>query len=278
MIEIGKINHLQVIKFVDFGLYLDGLEWGEILLPNRYVNNDMKITDWLDVFIYFDSEDRIVASTEPPQAMVGEFANLKVIDINNAGAFLDWGLEKDLLVPFSEQSPRMQLGNYYLVYIYIDEESERIVASSKLNSFLHSTCEVYQAGDKVELIIAKETELGYKVIVDDAYWGLIYKNEVFSPVKIGETHFGKIKKLREDKKLDCKLLTSNNDLGTKIIKYLIAQNGKAEIGDKTPTDKIYSLFQVSKKVYKRTLSSLYKARKITIEGNWVSLVKDKKSD
>lgn len=279
MIEIGKINHLQVIKQVDFGLYLDGLEWGEILLPQRYIPKDSKVDDWLDVFVYFDSEDRIIATTEPPLAMVGEFANLKVVDINNAGAFLHWGLDKDLLVPFSEQSPRMQLGNKYLVYIYVDDESERVVASSKLNQFVQSTCQAYQAGDNVQLLIAKETELGYKVIVDNTYWGLVYKNEVFSPIKIGEVYQGKIKTLRDDNKLNCQLLQQQNqdDLEDKILNYLIAQNGKADIGDKTATDKIYTLFHVSKKVYKRALSSLYKARKIKIEGNMVSLVDNDKS-
>lgn len=278
MIEIGKINHLQVIKQVEFGLYLDGLEWGEILLPQRYVPDNTQLEEWLDVFVYFDSEDRIIATSEPPLALVGQFAYLKVVDVNNAGAFLDWGLEKDLLVPFSEQNPRMQVNKSYLVYITVDEESERIVASSRLNQFLQNTCEAYQAGHEVELIIARETEIGYKVIVNNSYWGLIYKNEVFSPLNIGQSYPGKIKTLREDKKLDCQLIQEKDDLQTKILKYLTAQNGKADIGDKTDTDKIYTLFHVSKKVYKRALSSLYKQRKILIKGNMVELVKDKESD
>lgn len=271
MIELGKINQLRVTKLVEFGLYLDGLEWEEILLPTRYIPANTKVDDWLDVFIYFDSEDRIIATTEQPIAQVGEFAYLKVTDINNAGAFLDWGLEKDLLVPFSEQRPRMRLNQSYLVYIYVDEDSERIVASANLTQFLQTTSHYYQAGDEVELIVAKQTELGYKVIVDNAIWGLIYSNEIFSPIQIGDKYSGKIKKLREDHKLDCQLLVAA-DLQNAIVNYLQQQGGQAEIGDKTDGTIISSLFHVSKKQYKRALSGLYKARKITLHDNLVKLV------
>ncbi len=281
MIEIGKINRLQVIKLVDFGLYLDGLEWEEILLPQRYIPTNTKVGDWLDVFIYFDSEDRIIATTEPPVAQVNECAYLKVVDVNNAGAFLDWGLEKDLMVPFSEQRPRMQVGQSYLVYIYCDEESERITASARLNQIIKNTCddESLQTGDAVSLIIAQQTELGYKVVVNHRVWGLLYENEVFSPLSIGQTVAGKIKKRREDGKLDCMLeAPSAKTLEQQILDYLNSHQGQAEIGDKTDAEIIYSLFEVSKKVYKRTLSQLYKARQINIQGNCVKLVTKDSTD
>ncbi|MEH6588879.1 MAG: S1-like domain-containing RNA-binding protein [Halioglobus sp.] len=274
-IQLGRMNRLQVVKSSDFGMFLDGYDDGEILLPKRYVDDGIVPGEWVEVFIYADSEDRLVATTETPKAMVGEVAYLKVVAVNKVGAFLDWGLPKDLLVPFSEQSPHMREGYSYSVFIYRDRYNDRIVASSKLSNFLPEETDQYQSGDSVELLACSKSELGFKCLIDEKVLGLLHHGDVFQPLKPGQKLNAYIKRVREDGRIDLMLTApgsgNKQDLETQILDYLQAQGGRAEIGDKTPPEEIYRIFHASKKNYKRALSGLYKGRKVTISGNSVEL-------
>ena len=198
MTEIGKINHLYVVKEVDFGIYLDGGDLGEILMPKRYVPEGTQPEDMIDAFIYLDSEDRLVATTEKPLAMVEEFALLEVVSVTPVGAFLNWGLPKDLFVPFREQRQPMEEGKRYLVYVYLDTNSKRIAASSKIESFLDNIPVDYDVDEEVDLIIVNETDLGYNAIIDNSHLGVIFKNEVFQPLSAGDKIQGYIKKIRSE--------------------------------------------------------------------------------
>lgn len=277
MVEIGQINKLKVIKKLDFGVYLDGGDDNEILMPIKYVPVDCNIDDELEVFVYLDSEDRIIATTEKPFARVGDFALLKVVSVNQVGAFLDWGLVKDLLVPFREQTVKMAEGRHYLVYIYLDEESNRIVASSKLDKFLDKQPLTYTVGQEVDLIICNQTDIGYKAIVNKAHWGILYKNEVFQKIERGQSIKGFIKKIREDNKIDLILTkpgyTKVNDISQRIISELEDNDGFLEITDKSPSTLIYKIFGVSKKAYKMAVGSLYKSKIIAIEREGIRLIK-----
>ncbi len=273
-IKIGDFNTLTVIKRLDVGVYLDGGNsedggWGEILLPARYVPENCQEGDELSVFIYFDSEDRLIATTETPKAKVGQFAYLQVVDVNNAGAFLDWGLPKDVLVPYVEQSKKMREGAFYLVYIYQDDESERITASSKVSKFLNKTPHNYAPNDMADGIVMAETDLGYKVIINHKHTGLLYKNEIFAPLKIGQNVTVQIKKIRDDEKIDLILpqpkKSDLSDLEQRIMKRLDNNNGILGLGDKTPPEEIYRVLGVSKKNFKRAISRLYKERLIVVE-------------
>ncbi len=280
-IKIGQYNTLTVTKAVDFGLYLDGGDvdeggWGNILLPARYVPADTAIGDEITVFIYFDSEDRIIATTDKPKATVGEFAFLRVVDVNKVGAFLDWGLPKDLLVPYIQQTNRMQKGAYYVVHVYQDDESERVTASAKLSKFLDKTPAKYEKGEKLNGLIMAKTDLGYKVIIENAHTGMLYHNEVFTNLNIGQKVSVFINKIREDGKIDLKLETLKKSelsvLEQQIIDKLSVNNGILKVSDKTPPEEIYRLFSVSKKNFKRALSHLYKQRLIVIEKGYIELV------
>jgi predicted RNA-binding protein (virulence factor B family) len=275
--EIGKMNKLRVVKEVDFGVYLDGGGFGEILMPKRYVPGGTKPDDIVDVFIYFDSEDRIIATTEKPYAMVGEFACLRAVSVNRVGAFLDWGLMKDLLVPFNEQNKKMEEGNSYVVYIYLDDETNRIAATAKIEEFLDSEPHEYKEGDEVDLMIYSKSDLGYKAIINNYHSGIIYSNEVFRNIKIGERTKGYIKKPRPDGKIDLMLEKPGykkvDDISTRILDRLKEHNGFIALGDKSPAEDIYNMFGVSKKAYKMAVGGLYKARLITIESDGIKLVK-----
>ena len=186
-IELGKFNTLEVVKQVDFGMYLDGEEEGEILLPTRYVPEDCKVGDWLNVFLYLDIDERLIATTLAPLVQVGEFACLEVAWVNEFGAFLYWGLMKDLFVPFSEQKMKMQVGNKYIVHAHLDEESYRIVASAKVDRYLSKEVAAYQPGDEVRILIWQKTDLGFKAIIENQYSGLLYDTEIFQPLRTGMT-------------------------------------------------------------------------------------------
>ncbi|MFW6310589.1 MAG: S1 RNA-binding domain-containing protein, partial [Prolixibacteraceae bacterium] len=202
MAEIGKVNTLGVVRETENGLYLDGEQLGEILMPQKFVTDEIRETNYATVFIYTDSEDRLVATTEEPLAKVGDFALLKVVATTSFGAFLDWGLPKDLLVPLSEQRAKMKLGGEYVVHVYLDEKTNRIVASAKLDKFLDNTSPEYAPGDEVQLFIAEQTEMGYKAIVDKKFWGMLYNDQLFKPVAIGQEMTGFVNKVREDGKID----------------------------------------------------------------------------
>lgn len=278
MAVIGRNNKLAVIKEVKFGVYLDGDELGDILLPKRYVPENTQVGDLLDVFIYLDSEDYLIATTETPKAMVGEFACLKAIAVNRIGAFFDWGLPKDLLVPFNEQKQTVEVGKEYLVYIYVDSETDRIAGSTKLNKFLDNYPQSYKQGQQVDLIIEDHTHIGYKAIINGQHWGVVYDNDVYKPLRYGQRLQGFIKQIRPDGKINLslqKLGYGKTDDVTKRIMHLLTENdGFLAANDKTPPDVIYKLFGVSKKAFKLTIGRLYKERKITIEATGIRLLQN----
>ena len=277
MVNIGQINTLVVLKKVDFGVYLDGNELGEILLPERYVPAGCKLRDEIDVFIYLDSEDLLIATTQTPKAMVGECAYLKVIEVNAVGAFLDWGLPKDLLVPYGEQQKPMEVGQSYVVKLYIDEASDRIAASSRLNKFVVDTSPYFKPQQLVELLICERTELGYKAVVNQAVIGLLFNSDVVKPVSYGDRLQGYVKQVREDNKLDlCLQLVTRealDALSQEILAFIEAEGGVTTLTDKSAPEDIAKQFGVSKSSYKKALGKLYQKRIVLIEKKTVSLVK-----
>ncbi|MDT8316848.1 MAG: S1-like domain-containing RNA-binding protein [bacterium] len=276
MIEIGKKNKLKIVKEVDFGIYLDGEDMGEVLLPLRYLPESYEIDDMLDVFIYLDSEDRIIATTEEPYAEAESFAFLKVVDVNPIGAFLDWGLAKDLFVPFREQKEKMLKGKSYVVFIYIDS-SNRIAASSNLDRFADVDTSCFEDNQGVDLLICNQTDIGYKAVVNNSHLGVLYSNEIFQKIEIGDKLKGFIKKIRDDGKIDLCLERPGpakvNDLSREIFNLLTKEEGFLSVTDKSPPEEIYSLFGVSKKTYKKAIGSLYKKRLINIEKDGIRLSK-----
>lgn len=253
---------------LNFGAYLtDGNE--EILMPTKFLPEDIKEGDSIRVFLYHDNEGRPIATTQIPYACVNQVATLKVVANGSAGGFLDWGLDKDLLVPNSEQRIRLSVGQKVVVWIYVDDKSGRIVATTKFNKFIKDQGSSYKSGDEVEIVVAETTNLGYKVVVDNEYWGLLFKNEVFKPIEIGDRLDAYIKEVRPDGKLDITLHSPEKneveDLGQTILKRLEGNNGILPFGDKSDADIIYREFGVSKKVFKRTLGMLFKEGKITLE-------------
>jgi hypothetical protein len=276
-VKIGRTNVLRVVKRLPFGAYLSaGSQSDEILLPKRYEPEDCKVDNLLKVFIYYDSEDRIIATTEIPLAQVDECAFLTVVDVNKVGAFMDIGLMKDLFVPYAEQDSKMQKGRSYVVRLYLDEHSGRIMASSKLDKFLLEESRSHSAGQAVDLIIFAETELGYKAVVGSSYVGLLYKSELLKPLKIGDKIKGYIKAVRDDNKLDLTLNLpsekTRSDLANQILDFIKEQGGSSSLTDKSSPDQIYQQFKVSKKAYKKALGALYKRRLILIESDKISLV------
>jgi uncharacterized protein len=275
MNKLGTFQALEVMRLVDFGAYLDGQELGDILLPKRYMPEGCKPGDFLEVFIYLDSEDRIIATTEEPLATAGDFALLKVVSVNQVGAFVDWGLPKDLLVPFSEQKSKMEEGHWYIVYVYVDDESRRMVATTKLDKYLDNVPPEYHPGQEVQLMIHSKTDIGYKAIVNNMHWGMLYQNEVFRPLNSGEQLPGYIKQVREDEKLDLSLqkpgIESAMDLSDRILSMLKEQGGFLAVTDKSSPETIYSFFGESKKNYKRAVGMLYKKRIITMESDGIRL-------
>lgn len=275
MVEIGKYNTLTVVKIVDFGVYLDGGERGEILMPKEYVPANCFPDDEVRVFVYFDSEDRIVATTEVPYVKVGEFAFLKVVAVSHVGAFLDWGLRKDLLVPFREQRDPMVEGKSYLVYAYADKTSDRIVASTKVDKYLDQVFPEYEVNEEVDILIARKTDLGYAVIINNMHWGLIYDNEVFQIIKIGQKMKGYIKAIREDEKIDVSLQAPGyakiEGLAGVILEKIKDYDGILDLSDKSDPEEIYRVFGCSKKNYKKALGTLFKQGLIEINDTEVRL-------
>jgi predicted RNA-binding protein (virulence factor B family) len=277
VVEIGNYNTLKIVKKLDFGLYLDGGDKGEILLPTKYVPDNVEIDDFIKVFIYFDSDDRIIATTERPYAIVGDFVMLKVVSVSSVGAFLDWGLLKDLFVPFREQKIKMEEGKSYIVHVYIDHESNRIAASSKLDTFLDNIPPDYTVGQEVDLFICSKTEIGYKAIINNTHWGILYNNEVFQKLTKGQYVKGYIKKIRDDEKIDLSLykigFEKANSVSDDIIDKLKEHKGFLNINDKSSSEQIYDMFGVSKKAFKMAVGGLYKKRLISIEENGIRLNK-----
>jgi len=276
MAILGKVNPLKVVKEVEFGLYLDGGSDGEILLPKRYVPENWQIGDVLPVFIYNDSEDRLVATTEKPYALVGEFATLQVVEVNRIGAFLDWGLSKHLMVPFSEQKIRMEEGRSYPVFIYVDFDSKRITASAKIEKFVDEERPELEEGQEVDLLIYKKTDLGWKAVVNQQYTGVIYDNEVFQPLTTGQSLRGYIKQIRPDDKIDLVLQKPGfekiDDFSQQLFDELKKSDGFLPFTDKSPAEMLYARFAVSKKTFKKAVGDLYKKRLIIIQSDGIKLV------
>ena len=276
MVKIGKYNKLTIFREVDFGIYFHDEKLGDILMPKRYLPEKWLVGDELEVFIYLDSEDRLIATTEKPFAEVDEFATLEVVATTQVGAFLNWGLMKDLLVPFREQKKRMNVGEKHLVYIYLDPETNRIVASSKIDHFVDNLPVDYETGEEVDLIIAEKTDLGFKAIIDNSHFGMLYKNEVFQTLSIGQRLKAYIGKVREDEKIDLVLQKPGYEkmegLAQEILDKLKASGGYLAVGDKSSPEEIYRIFKISKKNFKKALGTLYKNRLIIIEEEGIKIV------
>ncbi|HAT41213.1 MAG TPA: GntR family transcriptional regulator [Rheinheimera sp.] len=265
---LGQLNRLVMKKRVDFGVYLDGKTWGDILLPKRYVPATADIGSSIEVFLYLDSEDQLIATTETPHVMVGQVAILRCVATTKVGAFMNWGLKKDLLVPFAEQAVPMQVDYSYVVYCFVDR-SNRIVASTKLDKFIGKTPVDLQPQQEVDIVVADITDLGYKVVVNNQHWGLLFKDQVFKPLRRGYKGKAFVQRVREDGKIDLRLDKPNHqqasDLSSQILQRLQANNGVLALSDKSAPEAIYGAFGVSKKVYKQALGALLKDGKITIE-------------
>ena len=267
---------LEVVKELDFGVYLDGGPYGELLLPRKFVPDGTIPGDEIEVFIYSDSKDRLITTTDKPKAQVDEFAVMEVKEISEYGAFLDWGIEaKDLLIPFRNQRDRMEVGKKYLVYVYLDEVTDRIVGTNKLNKILKTKDEYFEPNQEVDIIVVGPTDLGFKVIVNEEYWGLLYKNEVFQKLEIGDRRKAFIKNIREDRRIDVILQkpgVAEMDRGAEqILEAIKANNGLLPLTDKSPPEKVYELLQMSKKNFKRAVGNLYKQRKVVLEKDGVRL-------
>ncbi len=269
MANIGKLNTLTVMREAEQGLYLDGENLGDILIPKRYVPEGTAVDDEIEVFIYTDSEDRIIATTEKPYAMVGEFGAMKVVHVNKFGAFLDWGLMKDLFVPFREQKMKMLEGNTYVVFVYLDLDTDRVAASAKLDQFLDETPPPFEQGEEVEIIIAQRTDLGYKVIINETHWGLIFKNEIFGDIRIGDKRKAYIKNLRDDDKIDVSLQKEGYDridsVSKTILQKIEDEGGFLALTDKSSPEEISATFGISKKAFKKAIGALYKQRLIELD-------------
>ena len=280
MLNLGDYTTLRIVKQVDFGLYLDGGEEGEILLPQRYVTPDMHIGDDIEVFIYLDQDERPVATTEHPYAKVGQFARLEVAWVNQYGAFLKWGLMKDLFCPFREQKKRMEQGQRHIVYIKIDEDSYRLMATAKVEKYLTTPTvddlPALQHGAEADILVWQKTDLGFKVIVNNRFQGQIYDNQIFQPLHSGTRIKGYIDHVRQDGKIDITLQQSGRqqtlDFAEVLLRYLYENDGYCNLGDKSPAELIYDRFQVSKKAFKKAIGDLYRRRLITISDDGIRLV------
>ena len=274
-VALGKYNQLEVVKTVDFGVYLNGGDDGEILLPARYVPEGCKPGDMLNVFIYLDNEERLVATTLQPLVQVGGFACLEVAWVNEYGAFLDWGLMKDLFVPFREQKMKMQKGHRYVIHAHVDEDSYRIMAPAKVERYLAKEFPPYQSGDEVEVMVWQKTDLGYKVIVDDRFGGLVYQKEIFKALEPGMRMQAFVRQVREDGKIDLTLQKDGSqkvdDFAEVLLRYIKDNGGYTELNDKSAAEDIYDTFGVSKKTFKKAVGDLYKRRLVVLVEGGIQL-------
>lgn len=261
MLKVGDYNRLQVIKEVDFGMYLDSDE-GEILLPTKYIPEGTKVDDWVDVFIYTDSEDRLIATNLKPKAIVDEFAVLEVKHVTNFGAFMDWGLEKDLLVPLKEQHKKLEEGDKAIVRVCLDHKTNRVVGVGKIAPFLNRDVSSLNEGDQVDLLIYEFTDLGAMAIVNNEFSGILYKNEIFEDLQPGDKRKGYIKKIRPDNKIDLALQKQGyeavEDVTSQLYKHLEKSGGFLPFHDKSDPEEIQKEFKISKKVFKKAVGALYK--------------------
>lgn len=276
MINVGQVNHLEVVKQADFGVFLDAGEFGTALLPKRHVPEGVEVGQFIDAFLYFDSDNQLVATTETPIAQVGEWGLMKIEGISSTGAFVNWGIkEKDLLVPFSEQRGRLAAGQTILVYVYTDRASGRVVGTTKFNKLLDKTPANYTCNQQVDLLIAERSDLGFKAIVNGEHWGVIFNSDVFGKLFIGKKMKGYIKAIREDGKIDLSLqkvgVAKMDDLSCKVIELLEKKGGFLPLNDKSTPEEIFAAFRTSKGTFKKTIGGLYKQGKITIEKDGIRL-------
>lgn len=278
MLKIGKINRLTVVDELPFGFYLQDASEQRVLLPHSSIVGECKLGAQLEVFLYHDSDDRLIATMKTPLAMLEDVAALRVKSITRVGAFLDWGLEKDLLVPFSEQEKPMQEGLVYVVYVFQDPETQRLAASTKLRDFLYEQGDELVPRQAVELLICGRTDMGYKAVIDGTYLGLIFKDEIFQPIRIGQKMQGYVKRIREDGKIDLCFQFHDNDarqsLEQQIIADLQAHGGLSTLTDKSPPEQISQRFGVSKNVYKKALGALFKQKRIVLDKTKITLVEE----
>lgn len=276
---IGRFNTLRVSKIVDFGVYLDAENFGTVLLPKRYVPDGTELGDDINAFLYFDSESRLIATTLRPKVQVGECAYLKVVQVNRVGAFLDWGLPKDLLVPFGQQPKTMEVDKSYVVYVFQDPYSELITASGKLRDFLRETDDNFTINQKVNLLICARTDLGYKAVINNTHLGMLFDSQLLQPVRIGQRLDGYIKSIREDGKIDLSVQlegqASRDDLATKIMDHININGGVSMVNDKSSPDDVYRLFQVSKGNFKKAVGGLLKRKEIFYDGNQIRATEKK---
>lgn len=277
MIEIGKTNTLKVARTSEQGFYLVGEDpKASVLLPNKYIPEGLQIGNTIDVFIYKDSSDLIIATTLKPKIDLHGFACLEVVDVSKVGVFLDWGLEKDLMVPFTEQKKRMRKGEFYLVYLYLDEDSDRLAASCKVDHFLERENLTVQVGDEVELLIGESTEVGVNVIINDLHKGLLFHNEIYKDVKPGNRVKGYIKNIREDKKIDVSLQKQGfgniEDTAQQVLDILAKNDGFLHLNDNSHPDEIADRMQMSKKSFKKAIGTLYRQKMILITDDGIQLL------
>jgi predicted RNA-binding protein (virulence factor B family) len=282
MTNIGRINRLKVTIISPYEATLDAAELGDIPLLKRYLPEHCKVGDFVNAFVFHDSKGRISATTQRVKAQVEEVASLKVVEVNNVGAFLDWGLPKDLLVPFNQQQIKMEVGQSYLVYLYLDDETNRITASSKLNRFIVHDAANYTAGQAVDLTISDITDIGYSAVINNQHWGVLFYSDVVKPLSKGQRLKGYIKNIREDGKVNLSLqpigYAKVSSLSIKILKQLEINDGFIALSDKSPAELIYQRFSVSKKSFKMTIGALYKKRLITISKEGISLIRKTKAE
>ncbi len=275
MLSLGHTYTLRVVKIIDQGAYVDGENLGEILVPHKFYPPDLEVDNELTVFLYQDSETRLIATTQTPKVQVGQFAYLKVVENTDYGTFLDWGLDKDLFAPFGEQHRPMQVGHSYLVYVYLNKADGRITASSKVDKFLNAEApHDFKARQQVDLIIANSTDLGFKAIINHSHWGLLYKDEVQERLSFGQSRRGFIKFVRPDGKIDLALKQeqeTRDRYTLTVLNYLKEHDGFAAAHDKTDPEEILALFDMSKKSFKKVISRLYKQRIITIQADGIRL-------
>ena len=276
-LEVGKINTLEIYKNSDFGLFLRAEDGEEVLLPNQYIEDDMKLGNIIDVFLYHDSEDRIVATTLKPTALLDEYALFKVVDLNRYGAFVDWGLPKDLFVPVSQQKEPFRVGDEKILKVCKDKRTGRLYATQKIGKSFSKYMKGLKPSQEVDLLILAKTPLGYKVIVNNLYEGMIFDNEIFQPLEIGEKLKGYIKKVREDRKLDISLRPIGKEdkleeAKSKIVEVLKDNEGILDFNYKSSPDEVKAKFNLSRKLYKKALSSLIQESKVKIEDENIHLI------
>ena len=277
MLNIGQFNSLTVTKILPTGAVLDGGKFGSVLLTRHSDKEHYRNGETVSAFVYLDSEGELAATTKAPAAQVGDVAYLQVKDCNNVGAFLEWGLAKDLFVPFAEQSFQLRKGQRVLVKLYLDNQN-RIAASTRLDHLINDDVEGLKAGEAVSLMVGDKTELGFKAVINNQFWGLLYDNELYKPIKKGQKLTGFVKKVRSDNKVDLTLNKPGYSKGKieavcdDIIQKLKEHDGQLMLNDKSPPEAIYSVFGVSKKIFKQAVGSLYKQRLITIEAKGIKLV------